>query len=71
MRATKFRVIDHNKRPEKCGIDYGKAIALRRAKWTVKEIAEDMGISTMDVIKTIDGYKKGEIKIQTEDILEE
>ena len=65
MRATKFRIVDHNRRTSN-GIDYGKVIALRRAKWTVKEIAEDMGISTMDVIKTIDGYKKGEIKIQNE-----
>lgn len=63
MRATKFRVIDHNRRTSN-GIDCGKVIALRQAKWTVKEIAEDMGISIMDVIKTLDGYKKGEIKIQ-------
>ncbi len=65
MRATKFRIVDHNRRTTD-EIDCGKVIALRRAKWTVKEIAEDMGISTMDVIKTIDGYKKGEIKIQNE-----
>lgn len=65
MRATKFRIVEHNRRTAN-GIDYGKVIALRLAKWTVKEIAEDMGISTMDVIKTIDGHRKGEIKIRNE-----